>query len=33
MALLDRVVDSAIVQKFEGISYRKHRAEQKQKPR
>lgn len=33
MALLDRVVDSAIVQKFEGTSYRKHRAEQKQKPR
>lgn len=33
MALLDRVVDSAIVQKFEGISYRKHRAEQKQNSR
>jgi len=33
MALLDRVVDSAIVQKFEGTSYRKHRAEQKQKIR
>lgn len=33
MALLDRVVDSAIVQKFEGLSYRKHRAEQKQKSR
>ena len=33
MALLDRVVDSAIVQKFAGISHRKHRAEQKQKPR
>ncbi len=29
MALLDRVVDSAIVLRFEGKSYRKHRAEQK----
>jgi DNA replication protein DnaC len=28
-ALLDRVVDNAIVRKFEGMSYRKHRAEQK----
>ncbi len=31
MALLDRVVDNAIVRKFEGMSYRKHRAEQKQR--
>jgi DNA replication protein DnaC len=30
MALLDRVVDSAIVVRFEGKSYRQHRAEQKQ---
>jgi DNA replication protein DnaC len=30
MALLDRVVDSAIVQRFEGKSYRKHRAELKE---
>ena len=30
MALLDRVVDSAIVLRFEGKSYRQHRAEQKQ---
>jgi DNA replication protein DnaC len=30
MALLDRVVDNAIVIRFEGKSYRKHRAEQKQ---
>jgi DNA replication protein DnaC len=30
MALLDRVVDSAVVIRFEGKSYRKHRAEQKQ---
>ena len=30
MALLDRVVDNAIVIRFEGNSYRKHRAEQKQ---
>ncbi len=30
MALLDRVVDSAIVIRFEGKSYRQHRAEQKQ---
>jgi DNA replication protein DnaC len=29
MALLDRVVDSAIIIPFEGKSYRKHRAEQK----
>ncbi len=32
MALLDRVVDNAIVRKFEGTSYRKHRAEQKKSP-
>lgn len=30
MALLDRVVDNAIVIRFEGKSYRKHRTEQKQ---
>jgi DNA replication protein DnaC len=30
MALLDRVVDSAIVVRFDGKSYRQHRAEQKQ---
>ena len=30
MALLDRVVDNAIVIRFEGKSHRKHRAEQKQ---
>jgi DNA replication protein DnaC len=30
MALLDRVVDNAIVIRFEGKSYRRHRAEQKQ---
>jgi DNA replication protein DnaC len=30
MALLDRVVDNAIVIRFEGKSYRQHRAEQKQ---
>jgi DNA replication protein DnaC len=30
MALLDRVVDSAIVIRFDGKSYRQHRAEQKQ---
>ena len=30
MAMLDRVVDNAIVIRFEGKSYRKHRAEQKQ---
>jgi DNA replication protein DnaC len=29
MALLDRVVDGAIIQRMEGESYRKHRAEQK----
>jgi DNA replication protein DnaC len=29
MALLDRVVDGAIIQRFEGKSYRAHRAEQK----
>jgi DNA replication protein DnaC len=29
MAILDRVVDSTILQKFLGKSYRKHRAEQK----
>ncbi len=29
MALLDRVVDGAIIQKFNGKSYRAHRAEQK----
>jgi DNA replication protein DnaC len=31
MALLDRVVDDAIIHKFEGKSYRAHRAEQKAK--
>jgi DNA replication protein DnaC len=31
MALLDRVVDGAIIQRFEGKSYRAHRAEQKSK--
>ncbi len=31
MALLDRVVDGAIIQRFEGKSYRAHRAEQKAK--
>lgn len=30
MAMLDRVVDSAIVIRFEGKSYRQHRTEQKQ---
>jgi DNA replication protein DnaC len=30
MAMLDRTVDTAIICKFEGKSYRKHRAEQKQ---
>lgn len=30
MALLDRVVDNAIVIRFEGKSYRQHRAERKQ---
>lgn len=30
MALLDRVVDNAITLRFEGKSYRQHRAEQKQ---
>ena len=30
MALLDRVVDNAIVIRFEGKSYRQHRAQQKQ---
>jgi DNA replication protein DnaC len=30
MAMLDRVVDSAIVLRFEGKSYRQHRTEQKQ---
>ena len=29
MALLDRVVDGAIIQRMDGKSYRKHRAEQK----
>ena len=29
MALLDRVVDGAIIQRMDGESYRKHRAEQK----
>ena len=29
MALLDRVVDGAIIQRFKGKSYRAHRAEQK----
>ena len=29
MALLDRVVDGAIIQRFQGKSYRAHRAEQK----
>ncbi len=32
MALLDRVVDGAIIQKFRGKSYRAHRAERKGKP-
>jgi DNA replication protein DnaC len=32
MALLDRIVDNAIVQKFEGLSYRKHRSELKKSP-
>jgi DNA replication protein DnaC len=32
MALLDRVVDGAIIQKFRGQSYRAHRAERKGKP-
>jgi len=31
MALLDRVVDGAIIHKFEGESYRAHRAEQRKK--
>lgn len=31
MAMLDRVVDDAIIHKFEGKSYRAHRAEQKAK--
>ncbi len=31
MALLDRVVDGAIIHRFEGKSYRAHRAEQKAK--
>jgi hypothetical protein len=30
MAMLDRTVDTAIITKFEGKSYRKHRAEQLQ---
>jgi hypothetical protein len=30
MAMLDRVVDSAIVIRFAGKSYRQHRTEQKQ---
>jgi DNA replication protein DnaC len=33
MALLDRVVDGAIIHKFEGKSYRAYRAEQKAKER
>ena len=33
MALLDRVVDGAIIHKFEGKSYRAYRAEQKAKAR
>lgn len=32
MALLDRVVDNAIVVRFDGKSYRQHRAERKQSP-
>jgi DNA replication protein DnaC len=32
MALLDRVVDGAIIQKFKGKSYRAHRAEKKEPP-
>jgi len=32
MALLDRVVDRGIVIRFDGKSYRKHRAEQHQSP-
>ena len=31
MALLDRVVDSSIIIKFDGKSYRAERAEQKQR--
>ncbi len=31
MALIDRMVDDAIIQRFEGKSYRAHRAEQKAK--
>lgn len=31
MALLDRMVDNAIIQRFQGKSYRAHRAEQKAK--
>lgn len=31
MALLDRIVDSAIIKRFQGKSYRAHRAEQKAK--
>jgi DNA replication protein DnaC len=33
MALLDRVVDSAIIHKFQGKSYREHRAQQQQAKR
>ncbi len=31
MALIDRMVDDAIIQRFEGKSYRAYRAEQKAK--
>ena len=31
MALIDRIVDGAIIQKFEGKSYRVHRAEQQKR--
>ena len=33
MALLDRVVDDAIIQRFDGKSYRAFRAEQKAQPK
>jgi DNA replication protein DnaC len=33
MAMLDRVVDGAIIQRFDGKSYRAHRAAQKGKPK
>ena len=31
MALIDRIVDAAIIQPFEGKSYRMHRAEQQKR--